>query len=233
MKPIVHSNQAFMKTLLSYFTILFVTASFLFGSLSGCDSRQDNVDLQRQEVLYLILTRPKKGDLLQICVDNQEKAFACADEAGEFSYVDSTTSTTIDTSVRELMIYTLDAAYELDINDYIDDGDSAETEINSTVLCGALLDSENFPIPGYDNTKVTSGGKTCILNCTGEYWERVKDEDQCTLTEFGLTGDSDPDHNLIVDLTEDEDYNGCLELCYTRGTVFPGINLSPVLPPGD
>ncbi len=127
----------------------------LWLPLSSCDSRRNEPDLEKEQWIYLYLTRPV--NLLAICTEAQRPAFACAIESGL-------------PGGSENYVVAMESIYSVTV---LSPRDEAS-------LCSQLVETTSFPDPTSPGTTYTVGARTCFFQCGAAYWQRKRDEGSCT-----------------------------------------------------
>ena len=186
---------------------LFVLVLALALGAPGCDSRQDEVDLETQQWQYLLLTLPT--DVQGRCEAAVGPALSCAASAGSIPV--KLGGTTLPLAASGFYIGFHETAY----------GVTVEAPRGAAQLCNALVASPNYPAPGLTNT---NGARVCYHDCEKELWERMSNAGLCTATGFQSltkeTGSASAQLTILA-LSKDGPYTVCVETCLRRGTLLP------------
>ena len=177
----------------------------IFLSLNFCvyDSKENELDLEKEQALFLLLTRPT--DVTGACVSAQDAAITCTDLAGAIA-----------TLTYKAV---LESTYRITI----------AAPRTSAEICSVLPSSPYYPNPLNDpasaNYKTYSDPlKICLLNCEKEYWTAMKSGGNCTSANYpaALT---DSTHSLFM--SEHTVYKTSGENCILRGTLLPPFEPIP------
>lgn len=181
--------KAWTKSILT----LLAASVLLTGAFSSCDSREDETDEEMVKWVYLYVTRPT--NLLQTCVDNFNLGINCMAITGVLG-------------ADQYLVATMENVYTI----------SVPTPRDKVALCDSLIESENFPVPGGSKNSDgetqtwTTGGKACVLQCFGAFWQSSMDKGECTSSNIS---------NVLYPSTEEDGvYATCLEDCLTQGTIL-------------
>lgn len=159
----------------------------------GCesDSKENEPDLEKQRWMFLLFTN--SSDPRTSCIQSMNGTLLCADNAGGGGAGGAALWNNYTTFITSIYSITIASP-----------GGPAE-------ICDALVQSENFPVPGGTDLKFSDGAKICFWDCEQLYWERVLNDGHCTAEEFPFLSIPENDAEL----------KECRDLCLKQGTILP------------
>lgn len=132
----------------------------LAGTLTSCDSRDEDTDFEELQWIYLYVTRD--SDVRSICLETMITPFQCAEDTGI-------------TGASELYIRAYESVY----------GFTVASPRGRAELCDSIVATEDYPFPSLDEGKtVSTGTKGCYLRCESAYYQRSLDAGKCTATDY-------------------------------------------------
>lgn len=139
--------------------LLLLLPLFLFWQIGCEDSKKDEVDLEKQQWQFLLLTAPPSPR--ESCLGAVGAALTCADTAGGGGVPGQV--------VQEQYVSALEYIYQI----------SVASPRGASEVCDVLIDAPLFPAMDTEHT-YTVGAKICFLDCERGFWERSLNGGLCT-----------------------------------------------------